>query len=280
MRRSLGFLSMILLATMAGSVSAAEPAMKIMKTPNGTQFALWGEKPAKPAPTLFIFAGALEDMKGQSIYTESGRILAKRGFVYVALDAPCHGGDVKPGEPAGLQGWRHRLEKGDALVPPFVKQASEVLDYLIKEGYADESRIAACGTSRGGFLAYHFAAGDARVKAVAGVSPVIDLLAVTEFKGLDKHEVTRALNLTQHADKLAGRAVWLSIGNNDLRVNTDDSIVFIRKVTAASAAKQKDRTQPIPVDLIVGATVGHTAIPNAYELAAEWIARQVGVTGK
>ena len=84
MRRILRLLSIIFLATMVGSVSAAEPdALKMLKTPKGTPFALWGEKPAKPAPTLFIFAGALEDMKGNSIYTESGRVLAKRGFVYV-----------------------------------------------------------------------------------------------------------------------------------------------------------------------------------------------------
>ena len=43
-------------------------------------------------------------------------------------------------------------------MPPFVKQASDVLDYLIKEGYADEEsyprRVAPpCGGE--GFLAYH-----------------------------------------------------------------------------------------------------------------------------
>jgi dienelactone hydrolase len=280
MRIFLGFLSIIFLALTPLAVAAAEPDMTLLKTPGGTGFGLWGAKPAKPAPTLFIFAGALEDMKKESIYTDVGRILAKRGFLYVGLDAPCHGGDVKPGEPAGLQGWRRRLEKGDGLVPSFVKQASDVLDYLIKEGYADENRIAACGTSRGGFLAYHFAAAEPRIKAVAGFSPVANLLALTEFAGLDKHEPTTRLALVHQADKLAGRAVWLSIGNNDQRVNTDDSIAFVRKVTAAAAAKQKDRTKPIPVELLVGAAVGHTIIAKAHELAAEWIAQQLNVPGK
>jgi dienelactone hydrolase len=155
-----------------------------------------------------------------------------------------------------------------------------VLDYLVKEGYTDGGHVAACGTSRGGFLAYHFAAADERVKAVAGFSPVTNLLALSEFAGMDKHEATRALNLTQNADKLAGRAVWVSIGNNDQRVSTDDAIAFARKVTAASAAKPKGRAQAIPVELIVGASVGHSAIPKAHELAADWVARQLGVSDK
>jgi dienelactone hydrolase len=276
---SFGLAALMLVATAAAPAAAAEPGMTVLKTPGGVRFGLWGEKPKKPAPTLFVFAAGLEDMQKEPYYTEVGRILAKRGFLYVALDAPSHGGDVKPGEPAGLRGWRHRLENGDALVPPFTKRATEVLDYLIKEGYSDVERVAACGTSRGGFLAYHFAAADARVRAVAGFSPVVNLLALTEFAGMDRHEATKALNLTHHADKLAGRGVWLIIGNDDQRVSTDDAIAFTRKVTAA-AAKSKGRTQPIPVELIVGAAVGHTTPSKAHELAADWIARQLGVLEK
>jgi dienelactone hydrolase len=277
MRMSLCFASMMLLVTAAAPGRAAGPDMTILKTPGGVRFGLWGKKPAKPAPTLFVFAAGLEDMAKESIYTDVGRILAKRGFLYVGLDAPSHGSDVRPDEPAGLRGWRWRLENGDALVPPFAKRASEVLDYLVKEGYADADRIAACGTSRGGFLAYHFAAAEARVKAVAGFSPVTNLLALSEFAGLEKHEATRALNLNHQADKLAGRGVWVSIGNNDERVNTDDAIAFARKVTAAAVVKQKGRAQPIPVELIVGAAAGHTIVLRAHEQAADWIARQLGV---
>ena len=267
-------------ALLAVPIHAAEPEMVIQKTAGGVRFARWGEKPAKPAPTLFIFAVGLEDMRNAPVFTEVGQILAKRGFLYVALDPPCHGEDVKPKEPAALQGWRHRLEHGNGLIPPFTKAASEVLDQLVREGFTDASRVAACGTSRGGFLAYHFAAADPRIKAVAGFSPVTNLLALTEFAGLEKHEATKALTLIHHADKLAGRAVWLSIGNHDERVSTDDAIAFARKVTAASAATQKNKEQAIPVELIVGESVGHRGIPKAHQFAAEWIAKHLGPAAK
>jgi dienelactone hydrolase len=273
------------LAVIGGRVCGAEepkpgPALKILTTPGGVRFGLIGEKGSKPAPTVFVFALGLEDMQKQPLYSETARLLARHGFLGVALDPPCHGKDVRPGEPPQLRGWRARLEKGEHLVGDFTKRASAVLDYLIKERYTDPERVAACGTSRGGFLAYHFAAADGRVKAAAGFSPVTNLLALSEFAGMEKHQPTRELNLERHAERLAGRAVWLSIGNNDQRVSTDDAIAFTRKVVAASAAKQKDRRQPTPVELIVGATVGHTSIPNADELAARWIRQQLGVANR
>jgi dienelactone hydrolase len=275
----LGGILFFLLALAAPAHGDDQPALKILRTPGGVRFGLAGEKGAAPAPTLFLFATGLEDLQKAPAYTEVGRILARRGFLYVALDPPCHGEDVKPNEPPQLRGWRTRLENGDGLIPPFTAKATAVLDHLVKEGYTNPDKVAACGTSRGGFLAYHFAAADKRVQAVAGFSPVTNLLALTEFAGMEKHEATRNLNLTNHAAELAGRSVWLSIGNNDQRVSTDDAIAFTRKVVAESVARQKDKTKAMPVELIVGISAGHTAIPRAHELAAEWLAGQLGVTG-
>jgi dienelactone hydrolase len=239
------------------------------------RFGLLGEKKAKPAPTLFVFATALEGMQGDSYYTAIVRLLAPHGFLGVALDPPCHGADAKKDEPGELNGWRARLEKGNDLVGTFTARASAVLDYLIKEGYTDTERVAVCGTSRGGFLAYHFAAADRRVKAAAGFSPVTNLLALREFAGLEKHEPTQKLSVVRHADRLAGRAVWVSIGNNDERVSTDDAIAFARRVVAASAASMKGEKRAIPVELVVGPSVGHSAIAQENELAAAWLLRQV-----
>jgi len=261
------------------AVSAGKdgPAMKILRTPGGVRFGLFGDKPKKPAPTLFVFATGLEDLERQPVYTEIGRRLAPHGFLHVALDPPCHGEDIKPGEPSGLVGWRHRLEKGDALVADFTARASAVLDHLIKEGYTDQGKVAACGVSRGGFLAFHLAATDKRIAAAIGFAPVTNLLALSEFKGMEKHEPTRALNLVRVAPKLAGRPIWISIGNHDERVNTDDAIAFTRQVVTATAAKQKDKA--IPVELHVGGSLGHRDLPGSHERAAAWLLQQVGIGG-
>ncbi|GIT31209.1 MAG: hypothetical protein Ct9H300mP1_32550 [Planctomycetaceae bacterium] len=84
--------------------------------------------------------------------------LARHGWLYVTLDPPCHGRDAKKGEPAALSGWAHRVKNGEDLVGPFTKRCRDVLDWLIARKYTDPDRIAAGGTSRGGFCALHFAA--------------------------------------------------------------------------------------------------------------------------
>jgi dienelactone hydrolase len=264
-----------LLALHPSQTRAADPAVRILTTPDRVPFALWGNKPAVPAPTLFVFAAGLKDMQRVDYFTKVGRILAKQGFLYVAIDPPCHGDDVKAGEPPQLLGWRHRLEKGDGLIAPFTRRASQVLDHLIQEKYTDPNRVAACGTSRGGFLAYHFAVADKRVRAVAGFSPVTNLLAVKEFADMEKPAPARELTLTRHAAALAGRAVWVSIGNNDNRVSTDDAIAFARKVVAETVALRKGAETAVAVELIVGTALGHTGIANEHEMAAEWIHRQL-----
>jgi dienelactone hydrolase len=253
---------------LTSSARAAEPpALKVMQTPSGIRFGLRGEKGTAPAPVLFVFAGSIEDSLRDVNYCKAGNILAGHGFLSVSLDVPCHGGDVPKGEPAGLQGWRARLEKDDDLVSAFNKKASAVLDYLIKEGYVDPKRVTACGTSRGGFIALHWAAAEPRVRCVAAFAPVTELLVVTEFAALAKNPTAQALSLERHADKLAGRPVWLCIGNDDQRVGTDHAIAFTRKLVAAGRTQKK----PAPVELHVMQTQGHSIHPTAHDEAAAWI---------
>jgi dienelactone hydrolase len=236
------------------------------RTPSGIRFALLGAKGKSPAPTLFVFASAAEESLRSDDYNKVGRLLGRQGYLCVSLDVPCHGEDQTAKE-SGLGGWRVRLAKGDTLVPGFVAKASAVLDYLIKEGYTDPRRVAACGTSRGGFIALHFAAAEPRVRCVAAFAPVTNLLALREFTGMEKHKPTRALELTNFADKLAGRHVWVCIGNRDDRVSTDDVIAFTRRVATASTASDK----AAPVELHVMPTVGHRIHDTAHQEAAAWV---------
>jgi dienelactone hydrolase len=258
----------------------AHPPLNILKTPAGIRFGIWGEKPSAPAPLLMVFATSLEAMTTAPVYSEVGRHLAQHGFISVTIDPPCHGADARAGEPGELQGWRARVEKGGDLIGEFNLRARSVLDHLIREGYADPNQIAACGNSRGGFLAYHFAAAEPRIKAVAGFSPVTNLPALREFEGMAQHEGTKKLALVEQATRLADRPVWLSIGNHDERVSTDDAITFARRVTAAHQARPESKDLPSRVTLIVGPSRGHSMIDNAHRLAADWFLRQFDIAAR
>lgn len=266
-------LACLVLSVPSASAMADETReIQVRRTPDNVRYGLIGEvqNGKLPAPTLFVFALGIEDMLRQPVYTEVSAILARQGWISVVIDPPCHGEDVRVGEPAQLDGWRHRIEHGDDFMSAFSAKARAVLDVLIKDGITDPERVAACGTSRGGFLAFHFAAADPRVKVVAGISPVTRLTALREFSTTSQREKAEQLDVAQLAPKLRGRAIWLSIGNNDTRVSTDDAIAFTREVVRAAAQPDKPDAV-IPVELLVAPSQGHSKIDRAHELLGIWL---------
>lgn len=274
----------VLALMIAFAVAAEEPPVQVLRTPAGVQFGLVGEKPARPAPTLFVFGLDFRSALAREANV-AGSILAGHGFLSVSLDVPCHGADARPGEPEGLSGWRARLEKGENFVSAFVSQVSAVREYLIREGYSDPARIAVAGTSRGGFVALHYAAADPAVRCAVGFAPVTDLLELSEFKGFLQPDAARRLSLSNVAGKLADRSVWITIGHRDVRVGTDAAVDFTRSVMDANLAWKKKtglqvsgRWTDARVQLVLvpseGST-GHYVHSTAHAEAAAWLLGQM-----
>lgn len=259
---------------LAGLACAADalPAMQIVEVAEGVRFGIYGDKPAAPSPTLFVLAAGIEDLDKTRIYSETGRMLAADGWITVTVDLACHGRDAKTGEPPALDGWAHRVKAGQDLMGPFTERCRKVLDYLIAEGYTETERVAVCGTSRGGFSGLHFAAADPRVRVVTCVSPVTNPLALREFAGVTPEQV-RTITASSLAEKLAGRAIQITIGNDDGRVSTDDCVAAARRF-AAEGRKQAPLPALVPVELLVGPSQGHSAVEGAYAIAAEFIRKQ------
>jgi len=256
----------------AAQISSEEIA--IHETPSGIRFGTLGAKPSSPAPTLFMFAEAIEPTLRRPDFQQVENALGAHGYRFVTLDLPCHGRDAKAGEPKdALSCWWTRLAKGDNFVPSFTRDLSSVLDYLVREQYTDPLRVAACGASRGGFIALHFAAADPRVKWVLAFSPVTNLVALSEFTGTadDPTSLTMSiitsLSLASNARKLVGRAIWLAIGSYDLRVNTDYTIAFSRRVVEASIAEGKAPD----VELHVLPSNDHAVPAGAAANATAWL---------
>ena len=269
----------LFLAAPVDSAGAQESGTPIerWKTPGGVEYGLWGNPERQPAPTLFVLAGSIEGTLGKAYFRQCGNELAERGYLLVSIDLPCHGAQTTEGEPAGLSGWGHRVGNNDDIVAESNLRLSQVLDHLIESGEADPQRIAACGTSRGGFLAIHFAAHDRRVKAAAGFAPVTDLAALSEFRGIETHPLVKKLSLVEQADQLVGRPVWIVIGDQDERVGTDKAIELASRLSAAAKEKQV----PSNVELnVVAEPRGHTTPAGSSTKAADWIDRQLTGTGK
>jgi len=253
----------------ASSAVAAE--VKVMQTPQGTHYSISGEKPAKPAPTLFIIGNPMAMLAQENMLylLETGEALAKQGWMYVVLDPACEGYDWKEGQTPSLSGWAAHAKKNEDFLGPYVRNCVDVLDHLIAEGVTDAKRVAVQGVSRGGFCALHFAAREPRIKTVVGISPVTNPLALKEFAGVTAEQV-KGISLDQVLERLVGRTVWISIGNSDDRVSTDDCIAFSRRLVATTR-KLQPKLNLFPVHLHVGVSAGHRSTDDAYSSAADFL---------
>lgn len=251
------------------AISSEKNMIKILKTQSDIRFGICPKRPKAPTPTLFIISATIEESLGEPYSRQCGNDLAKKGYLCASMDLPCHGKGKRPDEPEGLSGWRHRLEKSEPFIEQFNEKMTQVLDYLITNGYTDPNRVAVCGTSRGGFIALHFAAQDGRVGALAAFAPVASLATLREFKGLEHQPAVIALDLAELADKLIARPVWLVIGDQDDRVDTDRAIAFARKVSGVSKEKTRIELHVMPEPR------GHTTPSGAPEQAAIWIEKQL-----
>ena len=269
--------SLLVLASCAQSLGADSLAVPrgnilVRQTPDGIRFGLWGTKVSYPAPTLFVFSATIDESLGDAYYRQCGNALAEQGFLCVSLDLPGHGLDQRNDEPCGLAAWRVRSDRGEDFVTPFTKQTRQVLDCLIQAGYTDPERVAACGTSRGGFMALHLTAVEPRIRATAAFAPVTALAVLREFHGVTNTDHVETLSLLSRAGVLDGRSLWLIIGDRDERVGTDDTIAFARRVTELSLARKKTSD----VTLIVQPEPkGHTTPAGAPALAAAWIVEKL-----
>lgn len=248
----------------------ASEEVQMLKTPSGIRFAKVGQKGDQPKPTLFVFAMSARGTLHDDDYFKSGRVLSRKGWLCVSLDAPCHDEDVRTGEPSALLGWRARLDKHENLMSPFVEKSRAVLDYLVEAGYTDPQRVAVAGISRGGLCAFHFAAEEPRAKWVMTFAPVTDLPVLEEFKDLENDPTTKSLAATNLVKKLVGRQIWICIGNNDERVGTDQCFAFVREVAQANLAEGK----PANIELHVMPSGGHTIHATAHDDAAAWLVQQ------
>lgn len=263
-------MSLCMLFAVSGRAQGEEANManaKKMMTKGGTAFAMLPPQTSKPAPTLLLFSATVEESLTTEPYCRVGRLLHAQGWNVVSMDLPCHGGDRRAGEPTELAGWAARIAKGEDVVAPFQEQVNDVVEHLVASGVADPARIAVAGTSRGGFLAFQAAAGNPRIRAVAAFAPVTDLIALREFVGQDKNPLVQRLALMNAADKLAGRAAWITIGDHDERVGTDKAVAFAEALKRAAGKNKLE----IRVDLHVVPVPGHASLPEWHDQAAKWL---------
>jgi esterase FrsA len=255
----------------AGVAAAAVITEEFAVSSGGATFPVRLQAPAPENvaehPLLLIFLSAdRQSAMPDGRYGAPGRVFLERGHRVVSFDLPAHGERVDR-HGADIAGLAAQVAAGEAPFDRMVEDGRAVIDECVRRGWAEKDRIVVAGVSRGGYCALRLAAEDPRVSAVAAFAPVTDWRILKEFAAQKAAPTVAALALSRFADRLAGRRVFLAIGNLDLRVGTDACTQFVLALNEAERRRGVTRSQLRYV--IADDSVDH-------RLAAKW--REAGMT--
>lgn len=241
-------------------------------TPAGTEYAVLGSWPDGPSRILLTATRDNSDMT-VPYYTQAAIYLRRLGYIVVHIDLPSHGKQViDPVNDVGLNGWVWRLRNGMDFVKEYNKRMHDVVSHLIATGRTQPGMLAMQGTSRGGFLAYHYAIYDDRVRCALGFAPITDLAATPWFAPIADNSLLKELTLTNpdHVTDIMGIPHFLVIGDADNLVSNRAAHLWSQSVS--DAAHSAGVAREIAFHQL-SERRGHTTPAGGQLLAATWILR-------
>lgn len=223
-----------------------------------------GKLAAHPRLLVFLSADRQSSMPDGK-YGSPGKAFLEQGNRVVSYDLPAHGERVDR-HGSGIVGLAALVAAGLAPFDTVVADGRAVIDECLRRGLAEKDGIVVAGVSRGGYCALRLAAADERVSAVAAFAPATDWAVVDEFAAQKASPAVAALALANFAPQLAGRHIYVAVGNHDLRVGTDACTRFVLAVAGQERA-QKIEKSGLRYQ-VVDDSVGHA-------LAAKWRAEGI-----
>lgn len=239
------------------------------------QLTYWLHQPdptsaATPQALLLTFSSTRQASFYEAPYDIPARLFAAAGHAVVSFDLPNHGEQVNAfGQ--GIDGFCAAFCAGADPFVQLIEQGRAVIDACLAQGLG-EGGIVACGVSRAAYCALRLAAAEPRIQAVTGLAPVIDWCALREFAAVREQPAVAALALDQYAEALAGRAIFLAIGNADLRVS---SAACLRFGTRLLALEEAGNRQSSAIEIHVIKAAGHALDEQWRAAGAEFLLRQL-----
>jgi pimeloyl-ACP methyl ester carboxylesterase len=218
----------------------------------------------QPMLLVFLSADRASSMP-DGRYGAPGKAFLEQGHRIVSFDLPAHG-DRVDAHGSGIAGLAALVAAGEKPFDLLVADGRAVIDECLRRGLVETGRIVAAGVSRGGYSALRLAAADERIVAVAAFAPPVDWREVTEFAAQKDRPEAAALALENFAPQLAGRRIYIAVGNHDWRVGTDVCTRFV------AAISREERRRGLVKSglryLVVDDSPGHA-------LAAKWRAEGI-----
>lgn len=217
-------------------------------------------------PALVLALGSTLKREQIAPATES---FVAAGHYVLTFDLPNHGERANQyGE--GLHGICAAMTAGQDALATCMVDGKTVIDACLARGIGTSGHIVTWGTSRNGYFAIRLAAEDARIQGAVGLAPVTDWRALTEFGPMRNTPQLAAAALDHWAARLAGRPVFMAIGNHDDRVGTDCCVRFALRLFEAEQPRYPVTSLH---ELHVVPQKGHTLSDEWRTAGAQWLLR-------
>ncbi len=188
------------------------------------------ERLARQPMLLFYLSADRASSMPDGRYGAPGQAFLEQGNRILSFDLPAHGDRVDV-HGSGIAGLAALVAAGKKPFDLLVADGRAVIDECLRRGLAQTGRIVAAWVSRGGYSALRLAAADERIVAVAAFSPPADWREITEFAAQKDRPEAAALALESFAPQLAGRRIYIAVGNHDWRVGTDVCTRFVAAIS-------------------------------------------------
>jgi dienelactone hydrolase len=221
--------------------------------------------------------GARELLDGRPALQEAlGPVLARSGFVTLAIDLPCFGGRATARESALSKA---KLWRGRSLAGQMLGELSSALGWLAARPDVDARRVGAFGISMGATLGYWLAATDARLSCLAQLCCFADFDQLIEGGAHDLHgiylTVPGLLEVASNgeiAGLVAPRPQLICIGDRDPLTPpraVDPALASVRAAYAVAGATEN-------LAILRQAEVGHQESPEMRAAVLAFFRRHLG----
>jgi dienelactone hydrolase len=211
-----------------------------------------------------------------------GPIMAKRGYVVLAIDAYCFGerngqgpgGPDEKGQTAELTASKFNLWLGRSLWGMMVRDDLIALDYLLSRPEVDRENVAVTGISMGATRSWWLMALDDRIKTGVAVACLTRYQNLIAQGGLPEHGIYFFVpGLLNHFDTeavvalSAPRPLLLMTGDQDAGSPVDGVKAIAKTVRQAYALYHRD--QDFQNRIYPG--VGHAYVPDMWARMLGWM---------
>ena len=217
-------------------------------------------------PAIIYFAVSKEESLTLDPFCQPVELLENKLCRVISFTLPCHGEEFD--KMRAIQDWADQLKINPDLFSAFIKNCSNEIDALIKEGIIDVDHIASFGLSRGGYFATLLAAFNSKIKAILAFAPITRFVHLHEFQNEFDYN---SIELKNIYEKLFNKELRFYIGNRDSRVGTECCFEFIKELTDKSY--EKGIRSP-KVELVISPSIGmkgHGTAPHTFQDGISWL---------